>query len=306
MLTGLMVDPGSDPAGTPAEARTAEQLGFDFVACGEHVFFHGPVSNAFIGLSAAAAVTERIRLVSALTVLPLYPAALVAKMAASLDRLSGGRFTLGVGVGGEYPPEFAASGVQVSRRGVKTDESLTVLRGLLGGQALTLDGDFAQFGGLTLQPPPVQQPLPIWVGGRKTAAQRRAGRFGDAWFPYMVTPQMLARGLDCVRDYAARSGRPDGAVTGAVFLWGSVSGRADVARRQAVDTVSQVYQQDFAPLADKYLLTGDPAGVTARLDAYAQAGASAVLFAPACPSQDRAEVIALFAEAVLPQLRSGH
>src|ERR1019366_2675228 len=218
MLLGLMIDPAADPAGTPAQARTAEQLGFDFVACGEHVFFHGPVSNAFVGLSAAAAVTDRGRLVSALTVLPLYPAALVAKMAASLDRLSGGRFTLGVGVGGEYPAEFAACGAPVQRRGAKADESLTVLRSLLGGQAVTLNGEFAQLDGLTLQPPPVQQPLPIWVGGRAAAAQRRAGRFGDAWLPYMVTPQMLARGLESVRGFAASCGRPAGAVSGAVFL----------------------------------------------------------------------------------------
>ena len=304
MLLGLMIDPAADPAGTPAQARTAEQLGFDFVACGEHVFFHGPVSNAFVGLSAAAAVTDRVRLVSALTVLPLYPAALVAKMAASLDRLSGGRFTLGVGVGGEYPAEFAACGAPVQRRGAKADESLTVLRSLLGGQAVTLNGEFAQLDGLTLQPPPVQQPLPIWVGGRAAAAQRRAGRFGDAWLPYMVTPQMLARGLESVRGFAASCGRPAGGVSGAVFLWGSVSARADVARRQAIDTVSQIYQQDFTPLADKYLLTGDPAAVAARLTGYADAGAASVVFAPACAPAERAGVVRLFAEEVLPQLRT--
>ena len=303
MQLGLMLDPAGDPAGTPGEARIAEQLGFDFVACGEHVFFHGPVSNAFVGLSAAAAVTDRVRLVSALTVLPLYPAGLVAKMASSLDRLSGGRYTLGVGVGGEYPAEFAACGAPVARRGAKADESLIALRGLLGGQAVTLNGEFAQLDGLTLQPPPVQRPVPIWVGGRKPAALRRAGRFGDAWLPYMVTPQMLARGLDSVQGFAADCGRPAGAVSGAVFLWGSVNASADVARRQAIGTVSQTYQQDFAPLAGKYLLAGDPAAVAVRLAAYADAGAASAVFAPACAPAERAAVVRLFAEEVLPQLR---
>jgi len=76
-------------------------LGFGLVSSGEHVFFHGPTSNAFLTLAAAAAATERVRLVSTLTVLPLYPMALVAKLAATLDQLSGGRFELGVGVGGD-------------------------------------------------------------------------------------------------------------------------------------------------------------------------------------------------------------
>ena len=86
----------------PAEARAAEEAGYDGVATGEHLFFHGPVTNAFVSLAAAAGATTRIRLLSSLTVLPLYPAALAAKLAATLDQVSGGRFDMGVGVGGEY------------------------------------------------------------------------------------------------------------------------------------------------------------------------------------------------------------
>ncbi len=316
---GLVLDPLADPGsatagtvagavagtvgGAAAQAVTAEQLGFDFVAASEHVFFYGPASNAFVELAAAAAVTSRVGLVSALTLLPLYPAALAAKMAASLDRLSGGRFTLGVGVGGEYPAEFAACGVPVRRRGAKADESLAILRGLLGGGAVTLDGEFARLDGLALQPPPAQRQLPVWVGGRKAAAQRRAARFGDAWLPYLISPEQLAAGLQAVRGFTEAAGRPPGTVTGAVYLWGSVSERAETARQQAVDGVSEIYQQDFAPLADRYLLAGDPGGVAARLRDYAAAGSDAVIFAPACPPSQRPEVVRLFAEQVLPQLR---
>ena len=116
MRVGLMLGTGGDPGDIAEEARHAERLGFDLVAAGEHVFFHGPVSNAFVTLAAAAAVTERIRLLSALTILPMYPMVMAAKMAATLDRVSHGRFDLGVGVGGDYPPEFAASGVPVEAR----------------------------------------------------------------------------------------------------------------------------------------------------------------------------------------------
>ena len=107
MRLGVTVD---NPDTVVADARQAEQLGFDLLGCGEHLFFHGPTPHGLTMLSAAAAVTSRIRLVSSITLLPLYPPALVAKMAATVDRISEGRLELGLGSGGEYPPEFAAAG----------------------------------------------------------------------------------------------------------------------------------------------------------------------------------------------------
>ena len=206
MKAGLML--AADPAGVPAAARRAEELGFGLVSSGEHVFFHGPTSNGFLALAAAAAATERVRLVSSLTLLPLYPMALVAKLAATFDRLSRGRFELGVGVGGEYPPEFAASGVPVAGRGRRADEALAVLLPLLSGQPVTADGEFGSLADLRLDPPPVQPPHPpIWVGGRQPAAQRRAARFADVWMPYMVSPSSLGRTLTAVREFATDAGR---------------------------------------------------------------------------------------------------
>ena len=91
----------SDQQAVAAEARAAEEAGYDGVAVGEHLFFHSPHPNGFIALAAAAGATSRIRLLSSLTVLPLYPAALAAKLATTLDQVSGGRFDMGVGVGGD-------------------------------------------------------------------------------------------------------------------------------------------------------------------------------------------------------------
>jgi len=98
-----MLPPQLDPGRVVPLARRAEELGYDILARGEHVFFHVPTPNAFVALAAAAGATARIRLLSAATVLPVYPAPLAAKMVATLDGVSGGRFELGVGVGGEYP-----------------------------------------------------------------------------------------------------------------------------------------------------------------------------------------------------------
>lgn len=296
-----MLDPAGDPGAVPGQARRAEQLGFDAVAAGEHVFFHGPVSNAFVTLAGAAAVTDRIRLLTALTVLPLYPAALATKMAATLDRLSHGRLNLGIGVGGEHPPEFAACHVPVGRRGDKTDESLNIMLRLLRGEHATADGEFAHLDGMSLEPLPVQRPNPpIWVGGRSPAAARRAGRFGDVWMPYFVTPQRLSTRLSQARDAASRAGRSAESVEGAVFLWGAVARDAARARAQAVQAVSATYNQDFEPLADRYLLTGRPADLVHRLGEYRDAGASSVIFSPACAPEHRTAMIELFAQEVLP------
>lgn len=276
-------------------AREAERWGFDFVGSGEHLFFHGPVPNAFVTLAAAAGATERIRLLSALTLLPLYPAALAAKLAATLDVVSNGRFELGVGVGGEFPPEFAAVDVPVRERGRRTDAALELVGTLLAG-GTTADG-------LALDPRPVQRPRPpIVIGGRREAAQRRAGRYGDAWMPYLVTPDQLARGLATARATAAEHGRPP--VGGAVFLWLSVDPDGAQARRIATDSVSAVYQQDFSPHADSYLVAGTPAQVVERIREYEAAGAERILISPASPPDQDARMTTLLTQEVLPALRA--
>ena len=303
MRAGLVLDTAGEPGGIADEARAAERLGFDLAAAGEHVFFECPVSNAFVTLAAAAAVTERIRLLSAVTILPMYPMALAAKMAATLDRVSHGRFELGVGVGGEFPPEFAANGVPVAGRGARTDEALGVLLRLLSGDKVTAEGQFGSLRDLRLDPPPLQQPRPpLWVGGRKTPAMRRAGRFADVWMPYMVSPESFTRSLAGVRDFARQAQRPKTSLAGALFIWGCVDADPARARREAVESVSRIYRQDFEPLADRYLLHGDPDMVVARLAEYHAAGVDTVIFSAACTPDRRQAVTRLFAESVLPHL----
>jgi probable F420-dependent oxidoreductase len=295
---------GSDQSAVAAEARAAEDAGYDGVATGEHLFFHGPVTNGFVTLAAAAGATSRIRLLSSLTVVPLYPAALAAKLATTLDRVSGGRFDMGVGVGGEHPPEFVAAGAEVGERGARADEALELFRALWAGGPVDFEGRFTRVPGLALDPGPVQPGgPPIWLGGRRPAAIRRAGRFGDVWMPYMYSPEQVARSLAEVREAAEAAGRDPGSVRGAVFCWGGVGEDAARSRQDVVDTVSTVYQQDFSALADRYLLHGDPDRVTARVREYADAGAETLVFSPVGEGAARAAVVDLFTSAVLPSLR---
>jgi len=296
---------GTSQGAVGSEARAAEDTGYDGVATGEHLFFHGPVANGFVSLAAAAGATTRIRLLSSLTVLPLYPAALAAKLACTLDQVSNGRFDMGVGIGGEHPPEFVAAGVEVTQRGARADEALELMARLWSGDPVDFEGRYTRVPGLALEPPPVQPGgPPIWLGGRRPAAIRRAGRFADVWMPYMYTPEQLATSLAEVREAAEAAGRDPATIRGAVFCWGSTSDDVAESRREVIEGVSAIYQQDFAPLADRYLLHGDPERVAERAREYADAGADTLVFSPVGAGDRRTEIVGLFSRAVLAGLQS--
>lgn len=294
----------SDLDSAVTEARALEAAGFDLVAAGEHLFFHGPVANAFITLAAAAGATSRIRLISSITLLPLYPAALAAKLAASLDRVSGGRFELGIGAGGEYPAEFTAVGVDPATRFRRVEEGLHVLRELFTGERVSFDGEFTTLQDVALDPAPVQPGgPPIWLGGRKPGAIERAGRYADVWLPYMVDPARLRESLAEVRGAAGVAGRTPEAVSGAVFAWTHVDQDGDRARRTGIEVVSKTYAQDFSEMADRYLVLGTPEQVAARFAEFAEAGAERILIQPACAPTERERMMDLLAADVLPALR---
>ncbi|MBT3334476.1 MAG: TIGR03619 family F420-dependent LLM class oxidoreductase, partial [Rhodospirillaceae bacterium] len=183
-------------------SRQIEDLGYDVLGCGEHVSFYGDTANGFVSLSVAAGATQHIQLMSTITLVPLYPAALLAKMGAALDVASGGRYSLGVGVGGEFANEFAACGVPINERGARTDDALEVITRTWTATDVTYDGRFTKLENFSLKPLPIQKPRPpIWVSGRSDAAMRRAAKYADGWLPYMYTPEQLADSITKIRAY---------------------------------------------------------------------------------------------------------
>lgn len=147
-------------------AAYAETLGFDALWIGEHIAFHIPTFDAITAMAAVAARTTRIGIGIAALLLPLRPAAAVAKAISTLDVISGGRVRLGVGVGGEFPKEFEAVGVPLQARGARTDEAIAILRALWAPGAATYRGRFVQFEDVLMEPKPVQAGgPPILVGG---------------------------------------------------------------------------------------------------------------------------------------------
>ena len=267
-----------------ASARRIEELGFDVLGCGEHVSFHGETGNGFVSLSVAAGATSRIRLMSAITLVPLYPAALLAKLGAALDVASNGRFMLGVGVGGEYPNEFEACGVPVKQRGSRTDEALEVLHRTWTSTDVTFHGRYTTLNNFSLKPLPIQKPRPpIWVSGRKDAAMRRAARFADGWLPYMYTPEQLAASIAKIQQFGDECGRDLSHFTPGIFLFTAVHEDQASGFKMANDKLSVQYAQDFTKLTDKYTLAGTPERCRARLQEYIDAGARFVFLSTACP-----------------------
>jgi probable F420-dependent oxidoreductase len=191
-------------------AQRGEDAGFEFLLLGHHSFTpeSGEASAPFLALAALAARTSSIRLGTGIFLLPLHHPVAVAEQMATLDRLSGGRAILGVGVG-YRPYEFEGFGVPYTSRGARMSEQLAIIRGAWESGRIEANGRFYDVGPATLDPPPVQQPgPPIWVGAVARAALERAANYGDVWLSDMMqtiaTEQRLATRF---RGFAAEAGR---------------------------------------------------------------------------------------------------
>jgi probable F420-dependent oxidoreductase len=192
-------------------ARTAEELGFDHVFASGHVTAGalGVTPDPLVLLSAVAGATRRIGLVTSVLILPLYHPVVLAHQTATLDRLSGGRFTLGVGTGWDTE-EFAAVGVPFAGRGRRTDEQLAVVRQLWRGEGEPRLGVL----------PRTEGGPAVWIGGQSDAALRRALRYGDAWHGSGLDADGLARVRERLDALGGEAGRDPGALelTAGLFL----------------------------------------------------------------------------------------
>ena len=206
--------------------RAVEAAGFDSVWTVEHVLvpadYESPypysrsgkmpggetsaIPDPLIWLSYVAAVTERLLLGTGILILPQRNAAIVAKEAASLDRLSGGRLRLGIGVGW-LEEEFDALGASFAGRGKRTDAYVAAMRALWTGQEITLDDGYQQWHKAISLPTPTNGTVPIVIGGHSDAAARRAGRIGDGFFPGKGSPEQLAQLFTVMRQAAEDAGR---------------------------------------------------------------------------------------------------
>jgi len=215
---------GADPAIIRDYAQAAEALGYSHLLVYDHVLgagtgrrpnWNGPYTaksmfhEPFVLFGYLAGITSKIELVTGVLVLPQRQTALVAKQAAEVDVLSGGRLRLGVGIGWNKV-EYEALGQNFHNRGKRIEEQIALLRALWTRPVVDFKGEWEHVPEAGINPLPVQQPIPIWIGGTADAVLRRTARIGDGWFPMMPPNEAARIMIERLREYAREAGRdPD-------------------------------------------------------------------------------------------------
>jgi probable F420-dependent oxidoreductase len=288
----------------PATVAEIEALPFGALWVGGHVASPNPSPEALVQLAQLAALTTRVRIGTSVLLLPLYPPAIVAKQVADLDRATGGRVTLGVGVGGEYPQEFEACGVPVEERGGRADEAIPLLRRLWSAEGVSHKGRYHSMANVRIHPAPVQMGgPPIVVAGRRAPAMRRAATLGDGWMPYLYSPERYERSAAEIRAQADRAERDLAGFRWMAFVFVNVQDSATAARDDAGAFLGGNFRRDLGSLLDRVAAVGTADDVAGKLDAFVAAGAGHLILAPATRGDWSAQAHRLASD-VLPRVTS--
>lgn len=212
---------GTDPGAIRTYAQSVEQMGYRHILIYDHVLgastatrpdWRGPYTSEtlfhepFVLFGYFAACTQQIELVTGVIILPQRQTALVAKQAAEIDLLSGGRLRLGIGVGWN-PVEYEGLNEEFGNRGARSEEQIQVLRRLWTEPVITFKGRWHQIDAAGIKPLPVQRPIPIWIGGGADKVLERTARIGDGWFPQMPPDTTAREAIRRLRSYAEAAGR---------------------------------------------------------------------------------------------------
>jgi probable F420-dependent oxidoreductase len=208
---------GDDIGAIKAFAQAAEELGLTHLRVREQIIRpgSGALHEPLTMMTLIAGATSTIELVPSVLILPARQTALVAKQAASLDRLSGGRLRLGIGVGKDAA-EYEALGADFSNRGARCEEQMTLLKRLWTEESLSFDGRWHKISNAGINPLPIQTPIPMWIGASAVPVQRvrrRIGTLADGWF-VLASPEEYPTIRDDIHRAAEAAGR-DPATIGA-------------------------------------------------------------------------------------------
>jgi probable F420-dependent oxidoreductase len=295
-----MVMAAQDPVGIRDLSQQIEAAGFDSIWAGDHVSFYIPIMESLTLLSYVAACTERVRLCTGIYLMPLRHPTTTAKVTSTLDVLCDGRFTLGVGVGGEFPPEFEACGVPIEERGKRTDEGIEVLRRLWNEEKVAYEGTHYRFGPVSINPKPVQSGgPPIIIGGRRGASFRRAGQLGDGYISHMCSAEQYRENMSEIAEQARRAGREDVPFEPMSFLFTVFDDDYEKALERAANMLQMIYNRPFKDAARKYCLLGRPEDCLEQLQDFARAGSRHFVFSML---SDASEFIEAYEAVIKPEL----
>lgn len=274
-------------AGLHDYAARVEAAGVDRLFTGDHVTFRG--GQGFDGLLSATALAvaaPRLTVQTAVYLLPLRHPVPVARQVATLAGLAPGRLVFGVGLGGEDPAELRACGVDPATRGRRMDEALAVLRPLLAGEEVTLDGDFFRLDRVRILPAP-QPPVPVVVGGRSDAALRRVARYGDGWLGLWVSPARYASATALIAKYAADAGRDMPTWQHGMHVWCGFGTSPDAAQERLSVVMEGFYHLPFGKFR-KYSPCGTAGQIAESLRPYVDVGCRSFNLIPVADSEQAA------------------
>jgi probable F420-dependent oxidoreductase len=215
------IESGTDPLAIRTYAQAVEAMGFDHMLAYDHVLgastttrpdWSGPYTSeslfheVFVLFGYLAAVTNTVELVTAVLILPQRQTALVAKQAAEVDLLSGGRLRLGIGVGWNEV-EYEVLRENFRDRGVRSEEQIALLRKLWTAPTIDFHGRWHTVDNAGINPLPPHRSIPIWIGGYSEATLQRVGAMGDGWFPWRPPSDDMRAQIARLHDYARNAGR---------------------------------------------------------------------------------------------------
>lgn len=293
-----------DVAAIGPTAEWAEQQGFDTLWAPDHIYHPVQIMDCLTTLAFVAARTKTIRLGSGVLLLPMRQLGVVAKQISALSLLSEGRFTLGVGVGGEWPAEWTAAGVPHNERGARLDEMLPVLRRLLAGETVDFQGRFTTLPGVSLMPAP--PPVPFYFAGRARPALERAALQGDGWLGYLLTVNGFKRDREAILEIRESAGL-DGAYAFGMQLTFRFDTNNDGAGLRAAVMQTSIFPGDMAltppDKLERFIAAGTPDRVLEMVQGYIDAGCRTFSFVPVGGQPDAKEQMQILASEILPKLK---
>jgi alkanesulfonate monooxygenase SsuD/methylene tetrahydromethanopterin reductase-like flavin-dependent oxidoreductase (luciferase family) len=259
-------------------AAHAVAAGIDHLTVGDHVSFaDGHGADGLIQAAALLAAHPGLSVQTGVYLLALRHPAVVSRQLSTLALLAPGRFTFGVGVGGDDPRELELCGIDPRDRGARTTEALRCVRALLTGEDVCFQGRFFDLRGAIRPAPSI--PIPILVGGRSDAALARAGALGDGWLALWVSPRRFEEAAGRIDDAASEAGRTDVRWRHALQLWaGFGDSRAD-ARDRLSAAMEAAYALPFERF-ERYTPFGPPRAIAEALAPYAAVGCRRFNFVP--------------------------
>lgn len=293
---GISTQPFSQPRALFRWADLCEQSGVDSVWQTDRLVSEEPYLEAMSMMAALAGATSSVKFGMNAVVVATRDPLLLAKQCATIDYLSDGRLLPVFGVGNANAPEWAATGRSPKGRGKLADEALELMQRLWTGEAIDFDGEHFQYAGAQIAPIPVQQPLPLWIGGHSPAAIRRTARIGTGWLGGLQDPAQVAPVVDAIKQQAGAIGRPIAADHfGATFPFrlGSLDDAPASAFARALERAGAD--------VESWLAVGKPADVIARCEQYRRAGIHKfVMISLAEGDDDLMDQTRRLAEEVLP------